>query len=71
MTARLRDLRLDRGLSLRGLAAQANVAYRSVVLIEQGHRQPSAQSIRRLSGALDVSPMDVTEFRFALQGVGR
>jgi transcriptional regulator with XRE-family HTH domain len=71
MTTRLRDLRLDRGLSLRGLAAQANVAYRSVVLIEQGRWQPSAQSIRRLSLALDISPMDVTEFRFALQGVGR
>jgi transcriptional regulator with XRE-family HTH domain len=71
MTTRLRDLRLDRGLTLRGLAAEANVAYRSVVLIEQGFWQPSSQSIRRLSAALRVSPMKVTEFRFALQGVGR
>lgn len=71
MTTRLRDLRLDRGLTLRGLAAEANVAYRSVGLIEQGIRQPSAQSIRRLSAALSVSPLDVAEFRFALQGVGR
>ena len=71
MTTRLRDLRLDRGLSLRALAEQAGVAYRSVVLIEQGHHRPSAQSIRRLSAALRVSPMDVTEFHFALQGAGR
>jgi transcriptional regulator with XRE-family HTH domain len=71
MTTRLRDLRLDRGLSLRALAERAGVAYRSVVLIEQGHREPSAQSIRRLSAALRVSPLEVTEFAMALQGAGR
>ena len=71
MTTRLRDLRLGRGLTLRGLAAEAHVAYRSLVLIEQGHRQPSAQSIRRLSAALRVSPLEVTEFAMTLQGAGR
>jgi hypothetical protein len=42
-----------------------------VHLIETGRRRPQFLTIERLSRALDVDPMEVTEFRAALEAAAR
>jgi len=52
--ARLKRLRLERGLSQRDLAAPG-VSYAYISRIEAGTRQPSVKALRRLAGKLGVS----------------
>jgi transcriptional regulator with XRE-family HTH domain len=63
----LRELRAERLLSLRDLARLAGVALSTVYLIEVGRTTPRRAAIRRLSEALGVDPLAVTEFRRALR----
>jgi transcriptional regulator with XRE-family HTH domain len=53
--ARLKRLRLERGLSQRELAAPG-VSYAYISRIEAGTRQPSVKALRRLAAKLNVSP---------------
>jgi tetratricopeptide (TPR) repeat protein len=53
--ARIRRLRLERGLSQRDLS-EPGVSYAYVSRIEAGARQPSLKAIRLLAGKLGVSP---------------
>ncbi len=58
---RLRDLRGDRALSIRGLAGLAKVTTQTIVRIEAGEpMRPS--TIAKLAGALDVAPMVILEY---------
>jgi transcriptional regulator with XRE-family HTH domain len=63
----LRDVRADRLLSMRELASQAGVTPRTIYLIEAGRTTPRLSMIRRLSVALEVDPLAVTEFRRAIR----
>jgi transcriptional regulator with XRE-family HTH domain len=61
--ATLKAWRRRRLLTVRGLAAAAGVAQRTVVEVEAGRRTPHPGTVRALSEALGVEPEQVTEFR--------
>ena len=52
---KVRELREDRGLSLKALAEKAQVSESFVSQVERGVANPSVASLRRLAGALDAS----------------
>src|SRR5437667_465306 len=53
--ARIRRLRLERGLSQREISGPG-VSYAYVSRIESGHREPSLKAIRTIAGLLGVDP---------------
>ena len=63
---RLRELRVRRLYSIRGLAEAAGVSERSIRAIETREWGPSLTTIRKLTALLDVDPMEVEEFKQAL-----
>ena len=64
----LREVRIRRLLSLRELAKRADVAQRTIVEAEAGRQVPHPRTMRKLAEALDVDPMEVDEFRAAIEG---
>ena len=64
--ARLREVRAQRVLTIRALAAHAGVATRTVVEVEAGRVVPRFATVRKLSEALGVEPGEVDEFRAAI-----
>ena len=64
----LREWQIRRLLSLRELAKRANVAQRTVVEAELGRQVPHPNTMRKLAEALNVDPMEVDEFRVAIEG---
>ncbi len=63
----LRELRIRRLLSLRELAKRANVAQRTIVEAEAGRQAPRTTTMRKLAEALEVDPLEVDEFRAAIE----
>jgi transcriptional regulator with XRE-family HTH domain len=55
----VRRIRRDRGLSQDVLAKRAKVHRTQITLIETGRRQPGAETIIRLLGALEAAPNDL------------
>jgi transcriptional regulator with XRE-family HTH domain len=55
---RLRELRQARGLSVRGLAKEAEVSTETVYSVEHGKRQPSVRTLGKIAKALDVEVKD-------------
>jgi transcriptional regulator with XRE-family HTH domain len=51
---RLRELRVERALSLRALAQRSGVAFDTINKLELGHRPARLVTIRKLAQALDV-----------------
>jgi transcriptional regulator with XRE-family HTH domain len=58
---RLRQLRFERGLSLKELAAKASVSASLVSQLERGVTSPSISSLKRLATALDVSIFELLD----------
>ena len=56
---RLKQLREDRGYSVRGLAREAGVSTETVYSIEHGRRQPSVRTVGKLARALGVESKDL------------
>ena len=54
--------------SMRELAERSGVSTRTINTIELGRTTPSLATIRRLSEALEVDPIEVDEFRDAIMG---
>jgi transcriptional regulator with XRE-family HTH domain len=65
---RLVDARRERLLSIRALAEKADIATRTVNEIELGRTTPSLMTIRKISEALEVDPLEIDEFRRAIRG---
>ncbi len=63
----LREVRIRRFLSLRELAKRANVAQRTIVEAEAGRQVPRPATMRKLAEALGVDPIEVDEFRAAVE----
>ncbi|MBI2761270.1 MAG: helix-turn-helix domain-containing protein [Chloroflexi bacterium] len=61
----LRDLRVARGVSQRGLARAAGVTPAYVSLIEQGRRGPEPAVVRALAGALALSAAETASLLHA------
>ncbi len=56
---KLRELRANRGLSVRGLAKEAEVSTETVYSVEHGRRQPSMKTLGKIARALGVDPVDL------------
>ena len=63
----LRELRLRRFLGQRELARRAGVAQRTSVEAELGRQVPRLGTMRKLATALGVDPLEVDEFRAAVE----
>jgi DNA-binding Xre family transcriptional regulator len=59
----LRNLRHDRGMSIRELAERSGISASTIYRIEQGKTEPRPFVIYALSGALNCSYWEITEFR--------
>lgn len=66
--ASLRELRTLNFLSVRELAKRAGVAFSTVHLVESGKAIPHAATMRKIAAALSVEPMEIDEFREAIEG---
>jgi len=55
---RLRELRQARGLSVRGLAKEAEVSTETVYSVEHGKRQPTVRTLGKIASALGVEVKD-------------
>ena len=64
---RLRELRVRKLYSVRGLAKEAQVSEKSIRAIEAGEWGPSLATIRKLSAILEAEPMEVDEFKVAME----
>lgn len=60
---KLVEVRHIRLMSLRELAGKAGLNLMTVSNIERGRTRPSLATIRKLSEALEVDPIEVDEFR--------
>jgi len=63
----LRQVRRQRLLTMRELAALAGVASSTIYSIEAGRTKPLFRVIRQLAAALEVEPGMVDEFRRAME----
>ncbi len=59
--ARVRQLRQDRGFTLRELADKSNLTLNSVGRIERGERTPSSVTVEKLARGLGVDPGELFE----------
>jgi transcriptional regulator with XRE-family HTH domain len=69
--AQLRELRLGKMLSQRDLAREAGVTQKTIVDVELGRVEPHLRTMRKLAVALGVEPLEVDEFRQAIEEKGR
>ena len=60
---RLRQLRVERALSLRALAERSGVAFDTINKLELGHRPARRVTIRKLAEALEVEPKELIQER--------
>lgn len=67
MLGTLREERAHRLMTTRQLADKARVALSTLTLIENGHTTPRTKVIRQIVGALGVEPLEVDEFRAAIE----
>tara|TARA_R110002049_G_scaffold83933_7_gene213607 strand:+ start:1625 stop:1867 length:243 start_codon:yes stop_codon:yes gene_type:complete len=67
--ARLRTLRLSRGLTQEALAAKAGIDRTYISSCERGKRNITLEVLYRLSEALRVSPKDLLPDQFELEGI--
>ncbi len=56
---RLRELRVERALSLRALGERSGVAYDTINKLELGQRPARLSTIRRLADTLGVKPREL------------
>jgi len=56
---RLRQLRVQRALSLRALKQRSGVAFDTINRLENGHRPARLTTIRKLAEALGVEPKEL------------
>ena len=68
---RLKELRARRLLTVRELAEKADMSPTTLSLIETGHGLPALRTIRKLSTSLAVEPLEVEEFRAAIEARGQ
>ena len=66
MPKTLREWRAEKLLSVRDLAAQAAVSTKTISQIEHGRGVPTFGTMRKISTALGVEPIEIREFRIAI-----
>jgi transcriptional regulator with XRE-family HTH domain len=61
LTALIRTLRKERGLSQETLAERAGLHRNSISLIERGESQPTVDTLFRLANGLGISAVELVE----------
>ena len=56
---KLRQLRVEKALSLRALKERSGVAFDTINKLENGHRPARLVTIRKLAEALEVEPKEL------------
>lgn len=64
----LATLRKRRLLTQRALADKAGVTQATLVALERGRATPRIQTMEKIAAALDVDPMEISEFNRAIEG---
>lgn len=59
----LKEWRELRGVTIRGLAEQTGMSTRTIMLAENGQREPTLRTWRRICDVLGIKPEQVAEFR--------
>ena len=67
----LREWRVGALLSVRDLAAAAGITAKTLTDIEYGRRAPGFLTMRAISQALGVDPLEITEFVAAIETRGQ
>ena len=63
----LREARARKLLSAKELATKAGISESNIYSIEHGAWLPSLATIKKLSAILEMDPMEVTEFKAAIE----
>lgn len=63
LAKRVKDLRKRKGMSQELLAENSGLSLRTVQRIENGETQPTGDSIKRLSSALNVTPNELIDWQ--------
>jgi transcriptional regulator with XRE-family HTH domain len=64
----LRKLREERGLSMRGLAANADLDYNQIYRVENGIVNTTISMVLAIAEGLNVSPQELFSFQFPPKG---
>ena len=64
----LREARIRKLLTVRGLAKLADISPVTLQDIEAGRRTPQPGTLRKLAAALELDPGEGAEFRRAIEG---
>jgi transcriptional regulator with XRE-family HTH domain len=67
-TLKLHDWRLRKLMTLRDLDKKSGVSVTTIHAIERSGRTPSLKSIRAISEALGIDPLEIDEFRAIIRG---
>ena len=63
----IKQARAERMLTARQLAERAGLSHATVYMVENGKTIPRLEAVRKLSAALEVDPMEVSELRHAIE----
>ncbi len=61
-TTRLKELRNQKGMSQEVLAAESGLSLRTIQRIENGETNPTGDSLKRLSSALNINPDELIDW---------
>ena len=62
LSARVKELRNKKGMSQEVLAEESGLSLRTIQRIENGDSNPTGDSLKRLSNALDVNPDELIDW---------
>jgi len=62
LTTRLKELRNQKGMSQEVLAAESGLSLRTIQRIENGETNPTGDSLKRLSSALNINPDELIDW---------
>ena len=62
LSARVKELRTKKGMSQEILAEESGLSLRTIQRIENGDSNPTGDSLKRLSNALDVNPDELIDW---------
>lgn len=66
---RIKSLRLEKGLSIRGLAKQSGLTHPFIAMVERNETSPSVSSLKKILSVLDVTLSDFFSDRDSLDRV--
>ena len=62
LAQRVKRLRIQKGMSQEFLAEESGLSLRTIQRIENGESNPTGESLKRIAGALNVTPDDIMDW---------